>query len=439
MTTETTLSSRGILRFYLPLAISWLFMGLEGPISVGVISRLPNPEVNTAAFLAMMGLAIWIESPVIDLLATATTLGKDAQSFRALQRFVLYVNLWVTAVHALIVLTPVYWIVARNVMALEPAVAEAARDGLALLVPWSALIGWRRYRQGLLIRNGHTRVIGIGTSLRVTVIAIAAISLAHFSSLPSTVVIALALMSSVTAEAAFVHFASNGIIRDKVLAAPTEPNPLSGRRLAAFHFPLTATTMVKLLTSLVIGAGLARTVNGTASMAAYQIAGSCVFLFRAFGFCLPEVVVALYKDEASRETLKRFCLGVGLATTMAMLFLSVVGLDAMIFQHVLGAEPHLLPVARLMFVAVSLAPLLDALQSYIRGVLTAHHLTMSRMAAVLVSTVVLLGTVQLSVAMRWPGPTLAGLALTASLLAEYGVLAFSWSRARAATCLPAAR
>lgn len=405
-------------------------MALEGPISVGVISRLPHPEVNTAAFLAIMSLAIWIESPVIDLLATATTLGKDAQSYRALQRFVLYVNLWVTAAHALIVLTPLYWVVAYKVMALEPAVAEAARMGLALMVPWSALIGWRRYRQGLLIRNGQTRVIGVGTSLRVTVIAIAAIGFATLSHWPSTVVISAALMCSVTAEATFIHFVSEPIIREKVLTAPAEAIALGGRRLAAFHFPLTATTMVKLLTNLVIGAGLARTLNGTQAMAAYQIAGASAFMFRAFGFCLPEVVVALYRDEASRLALKRFCLTVGLTMTMAMLFLSVTGIDALLFKHVLGADANLLPVARAMFVAVALAPLLDSVQAYIRGVLTAHHLTMSRMAAVVVSTVVLIGVVQLAVQLKWPGPTLAGSALTASLLAEYGVLVISWAKAK---------
>lgn len=406
-------------------------MALEGPISVGVISRLPNPEVNTAAFLAIMSLSIWIESPVIDLLATATTLGKDAQSYRALQRFVLYMNLWVTAAHAAIVLSPLYWVVALKVMALEPAVAESARLGLALMVPWSALIGWRRYRQGLLIRNGQTRVIGFGTSIRVTVIALAAIGFAVFTKWPSTVVIACALMCSVSAEAAFIHFVSEPVIREKVLTAPAEPNPLQGRRLAAFHFPLTATTMVKLLTNLVIGAGLARTFNGTQAMAAYQIAGASAFMFRAFGFCLPEVVVALYRNEASRLALKRFCLSVGLTMTMAMLFLSVTGLDGLLFRHVIGADAALLPVARAMFVAVSLAPLLDSLQSYIRGVLTAHHLTMSRMAAVAVSTAVLIGAVQLAVQLSWAGPAMAGVALTASLLAEYGVLVFSWSKAKA--------
>jgi O-antigen/teichoic acid export membrane protein len=165
-------------------------------------------------------------------------------------------------------------------------------------------------------------------------------------------------------------------------------------------------------------------------MAAYQIAGASAFMFRAFGFCLPEVVVALYRSEESRLALKRFCLSVGLTMTAAMVILSVTGIDALLFRHVIGADPGLLPVARAMFVAVSLAPLLDSVQAYIRGVLTAHHLTMSRMAAVVVSTVVLIGAVQLAVRMGWPGPALAGVALTASLLAEYGILVFSWAKAK---------
>ena len=77
MTEEAPLTSRTILRFYYPLALSWLFMAIESPIAIIILSRLPGSEVATAAFLIMMGLALWIESPVIDMLSTSTTLARN--------------------------------------------------------------------------------------------------------------------------------------------------------------------------------------------------------------------------------------------------------------------------------------------------------------------------------------------------------------------------
>jgi hypothetical protein len=69
-TSEPALSHRHILKFYLPLALSWIFMAIESPIALSVISRMSNAEINAAAFQPLMALALLIESPVIDLLKT---------------------------------------------------------------------------------------------------------------------------------------------------------------------------------------------------------------------------------------------------------------------------------------------------------------------------------------------------------------------------------
>lgn len=46
---SSQLSNGTMFRFYPPLAISWVFMGLDGPECGGVINRLKHPEINAAA------------------------------------------------------------------------------------------------------------------------------------------------------------------------------------------------------------------------------------------------------------------------------------------------------------------------------------------------------------------------------------------------------
>lgn len=426
--TGEALSGRTIFRFYFPLALSWVFMGLDGPISVAVMSGLPNPRINTAAFLILLSVAIWIESPVIDLLSTSTTLAKNRKAISAIDRFTYVLLGWVTFAHGIAVLTPIYHFITGTVLHVEPAVADAARPGLAILLPWSALIGWRRSRQGILIRNGRTRVIGLGTVIRVLVLLVVDVAMARLSGWSGLSVASVGLIVSVAAEAIFIHFIAGPVVREIELGDDSEG--LSMARLWKFHMPLTATTMFKLMTIPIVAAGIARLAEPTRSLAAYEVAWTILFLFRAIAFCLPEVVIALYKDEEARLALRRFCLGVGAISSSVLLLLCLTRLDVAIFRDVLGTKPDIAESAHWIFLACALTPLLDASMSFVLGVLTAHHLTMARMVAVFFSSFALIGTVVLGVAMRWSTPVMVGGCVAVSLAAELVVLSVAWVKAR---------
>jgi hypothetical protein len=282
----------------------------------------------------------------------------------------------------------------------------------------------------VLIRSGLTRVIGFGTLSRVLTISLSALILHLATSWSGVVIAASSLMFSVAVETLFVHIVSRPTVRALRMKEPVDPEPLTMKRLAHFHFPLTATTMVKLLVSPIIGAGLARVSDPVMATAAYQLAGTIIFLHRAFGFCLPEVVITLYRDEETKQVLRRFCILVASCTTGSMLLLSLTGLDRIIFEDILGAKHEISEVAHLVFFLSCAVPFLDAVQSYVRGILTAHHLTVSRLYAVAVSVATLMGMVALGVSLKWPGPIVAAVALTISLFAEFAVLAMSLSRSQ---------
>ena len=81
------LTYKGILRFWLPLAGTWLMMAVEGPYLAAIMARLPDATVNLAAFGVAFAFAIIIESPVIMLMSASTALVEDGPSYRALRRF----------------------------------------------------------------------------------------------------------------------------------------------------------------------------------------------------------------------------------------------------------------------------------------------------------------------------------------------------------------
>ncbi|MFI5387477.1 MAG: hypothetical protein ACHQ50_15320 [Fimbriimonadales bacterium] len=443
------LSQRTILRFFSPLALSWIFMSVEGPLSVALISRLPNAEISTAAFQIMMGLALWIESPIIDLLSTSTTLAKTRQNYVQLSRFTWWLIATVTLVHAIIAFTPAYWFVTRNLMGVPGAVAEQGRIGLAAMVPWAGLIGWRRYLQGILIRNGRTKLIGLGTAVRVATMFVSAFTLYWTVRLPSIEIAGIALVCAVGAEAGFAHWASRGTIREQFSEPLFEDSPIEpgqGRalslsrtnhrdsergevsvaKLCRFHLPLTATTMVMMAGSPVVSSALSHAPNRVAQLAGYQVAATLVWLMRTTVFALPEVVITLYKDKASAAALRRFCIRLGFITSGTMAAIWLTGVDELFFSKVLTAPASLIPIAHLAFIACLMLPFVGACQSYVRGMLTAHHLTVSRLLAVSVSMTTLVTTLVAAHFLGFEGVVAVGICPTLALIAELGVLVYAW-------------
>jgi progressive ankylosis protein len=102
---------RDIFVFWLPLFASWLLMTAEGPIVSAAINRLPDEVIMLAAQGIVVSLAITIESPIINLLATATALVRDDQSFRVVRRFTDSLGHCLTVVSVAVAFTPLFDVV----------------------------------------------------------------------------------------------------------------------------------------------------------------------------------------------------------------------------------------------------------------------------------------------------------------------------------------
>jgi len=59
-----------------------------------------------------------------------------------------------------------------GLMGAPSEVLGAARTGLLVMTPWTWSIAYRRYQQGVLIRSGRSRLVGIGTAVRLAAIAV---------------------------------------------------------------------------------------------------------------------------------------------------------------------------------------------------------------------------------------------------------------------------
>ena len=195
-----------ILNLWWPLAGSWILMGFELPVVSAVMARLAHPEIHLAAYGGIVfPLALLIEAPVIMLLAASTALSRNWTSYLCLRRFMIQLAGALTVLHILVAFTPLYDLIALNVLGVPETILEPGRMGLMLMTPWTGSIAMRRFQQGVLIRSGGTRMIGLGTAIRLTTnLSFLLLGLA-VGTIPGIVVGTIGISLGVISEAIFIH------------------------------------------------------------------------------------------------------------------------------------------------------------------------------------------------------------------------------------------
>lgn len=367
-------SARAILVFWIPLALQWVMMALEGPFLAAVIARLADPAFNLAAYGVAFAFAILVESPVIMLMSASTALVEDRHSYLKLRRFAQALNLLSTLLLLVMLIPSVYRVVMLELVGLPEPVAELAYGALWLLLPWPAAIGYRRFLHGLLIRSGRTRRVAYGTGIRLLGMAGTALLLAG-SGIPGVWVGAAALSAGVVVEAMVARGMAAEVVRG-LLAGPDagsrrggvgsagamegeEDTPLDFRSIARFYYPLALTSLIGLTTQPLLTFFMGRSPAPVESLALFPVVMGLTFLFNALGLSFQEAAIALVgkRGEHARE-LARFAVGLALFGLLSMAALTFTPLADVWFRRVAGLPPEL---ARLAVTPARVAVLLPAL------------------------------------------------------------------------------
>lgn len=414
-----TLTQKRIALIWLPLAASWLLMALEGPYINAALARLSQGATMIAAFGLVASLSITIESPVISLLAASTALARNRQHYDMLRRYTLHLMLGTTLLHFLLGWTPLFNLVVVDWMGVPESLQAPTQLGLRLMLLWSAAIAWRRFKQGVLIRYGQSRYVGLGTAVRLFASAGTATLLAVFTEAPGVAVGAVALSAGVLAEAAYAHWVARPLVKDKFGGShPSSEKGLTYKDLVAFHWPLAASNLLFLLTQPLIAAALARAPRPEAALAAWPILNGLLFIVRSPAVALPEAAIALEEEAGSHPALKRFALGVGLSSTLLLGLVAFTPLSAFYFQTLIGVNAELAGIAALGAAFALLVPLAMAQVSVYRGLLTAQRITRPMALAMAGELLILSAVLALGLIMEWPGVPVAAVGLTLALGSE---------------------
>lgn len=357
-------------RTWWPLAASWLLMAMELPALSAVMARLPDPEINLAAWGGVVfPISLIIEAPIIMLLAASTALSKDVGSYRWLRRFTLWAGAVLTLVHILIAFTPLFDLVVVTLIGAPQEILEAARLGLKLMTPWSFSIAFRRFNQGALIRFGHSRAVSVGTAIRLLADGMVLAAGLLIGSVPGIVVAGVAVSLGVISEAVFSWIRVRPVVRDELPDAPIVEPPLQMRAFLDFYIPLAMTSLLTLLILPMGSAALSRMPLALSSLAVWPVVSGFIFMLRSMGMAYNEVVVALLDEPGAVASLRRFALILAGATTTLLVLLAATPLSSWWFETVSGLSPDLAELARNSVWFALLLPAFNVYQSWFQGIL----------------------------------------------------------------------
>jgi len=417
------------LRFWLPLATSWLLMATENLAVTAIVARTAEATLQLAALGIAFSLALAVESPIISLLTASNALARDRQSFRLLLRFTLGLNAAVTTAILLLGLTPLFNIVVVQLIGTPAEVAVKVRPVLWAMSLWPAAIGFRRFHQGLMIRHGYTRQIGYGTAIRLfTAVGVSLAGLA-WGTLDGATVGGLALGASAIAESAYVWYVAQPAVQKiKRIAPLADGAPLTLRDLLRFYAPLALTSAITLSTTPIINSGLSRSPYPIESLAAWPVVNGQLFALRSFGFSLQEVVVALLDSPAAMKTLRRFATMVGVGSLTLLLIIAFTPLAPWWQQQVAGLSEELTVFAVAALRLAALLPVLTVVLSMLRGIVVTGKATSVIAQATMLNLFALVSVLLIGGKLSLlPGVSLAAVAITVSQLAES---AWLWHGAR---------
>jgi len=375
ISSKKSLNIKTIFPFWMPLAATWLMMSVEGPFLAAIIARLQEPKYNLAAYGVAYSFAVLFEAPVIMIMSASTALVKDKDSFLKLKKFIYILNAIVTLLLALFVIPPVFNYITISIINLPAEVARLTHYACFILLPWPASIGYRRFYQGLLIRNNLTRRVAYGTGVRLGSMIVTAFICYKYTTLAGAMVGAISLSVAVMSEAVAIKIMSRTSVTH-FLSNQSSKKPISLAFITKFYFPLALTSILGLAVHPIITFFLGQSRMAIESLAVLPVINSLVFIFRSMGLSFQEVAIALLGEKnGGFKPLRNFALFLGIIVVSLLFTVTFTPLSFIWFNKISGLSLELtkfaIPPARIL----TIIPGLTVLISFQRAILVNNKKT----------------------------------------------------------------
>jgi hypothetical protein len=269
-------------------------------------------------------------------------------------------------------------------------VAGIAHIALIIFIPWAASIGYRRFYQGILIRNNLTRRVTYGTMVRLSVIVIVGLIL-YTAGVKGAYVGAGAMSLAVLFEALATRIMVSPTLKVLIQKEDTENGSLNMRSITKFYYPLALTSILSIGVHPFVTFFMGRSYMPVESLAVLPVVSSLVFIFRSLGLSYQEVKIALIgKEKENYLILRNFAVYLGVLVTVLISVLAFTPLADLWFINISGLSKELADLSYLPLKIMIFLPAMTVLLNFQRSSLLVNGTTGPISAATAVELIVII-------------------------------------------------
>ncbi len=387
-----------IFRTWWPLALSWFMITVEQPILAAVVARRAEPKVQLAAWGMAFFLVIVLSAPSISMLAASTALSKDRASYRQGRRYMLWLSVGLTGLHALLAFTPVFELVVLGLISAPAELVEPVRNGVRLMLPFVPSLAIRRYQYGVLIRTDMARAVGVGTSMRLALEIGVAAYFFRFTQLDGVAIASTAISTGVVFEAIYATIRVRSVVQRQLVEEVDGGPPLTLPRFMRLYLPLVVTTLMQFLLQPMVSASLSRMPDSLGSLALWPVLYGILLMTNSAAIAFVEVAIVHLERPGSIEALGRFALGLGLSLAIVPMVLAWTPLGDLWFLRFAALPVELVGLAKEALWLTIPLPALMTLASMLQGTLINGQRTRSiteadSLSLAAVAVILTLGTI----------------------------------------------
>lgn len=404
-----------IFKTYWPLAVSWLFMAVDTPAITAFVSRMHDPKNVLAAHGTAYPQILLIEAPVVMLTSASLTLCVDGKNYRRVHRLMLILCALVTFMHALICVPPVFELIFVKILDVPQELLAYCHEELFWVIPWSGLIGYRRFNQGVLIRCGKSEKVTIGTAIRmISMFGSLGFFLLFRDHFSGACAAGVSMSVCVALESLYNGIEGHRIAKLQMAALESDEPLITWKELIAFIIPLILTTYMNNIWMSVGSGAVSRMVNPVVSLAVWPVISSMLNLLKCWGSAINETALAKLSVPGMRKPLELFTLYVTGFTFILCLLFALPPLNDFWYVTVSSLRPELVSVSKLAFPFVILSPVLSPVMYFYQAILTLGKRTRSIFESLIVFLIVIFAVFGVGVLTgRWMGiyPVVVGMSL----------------------------
>lgn len=431
MRKEKTLTTKEILKFYLPLATSAFIMMGSNNIVNFALNKTVNAQAALAAFSVAFSYAETIASPCWSALSMYITLGRDKKYFLNTFKFSLKILAVSTFLTLIFAFSPLGEYVSVTFGGVTPAMLKEVKSVLRWLVALPLVYLTISTTRAVLLIEQSTIYVTISRGLRLIIMFILAISLPRVSFVTGAAVGAVVILTGMSVEG-IANLVPAIRMFNRWSDTPDESvhqknYPPNQKAALKFLTPLMITSTLWGLSQPILYSGLARMSNPELTIATYRVASNFVWLYIIFvEDNIKQITVSFlsrYKDQAKQ--LIKFSSIVCAFVVIAIILSVVTPFGRIILEKVIGANQEMAELSMLPILVLALFPIIQTILEFYSSYLLIEGNT-NPLGFAKVINILTMSVVIFTLAVLWPtlGATAGAIALTAGFFNEMIVIRY---------------